>query len=66
LEAGLEVEYAPDSVGFHWAGYEEGDQVEGEDKGTVQIVFELDRRNFVPPLAFTRAYGVSGRSSRPD
>jgi len=30
LEAGLEVEYARDSIGFHWAGCEEGDEVEGE------------------------------------
>jgi hypothetical protein len=31
LEAGLEVEYARDSVGFRWAGSDEGDQVEGEE-----------------------------------
>jgi hypothetical protein len=30
LEAGLEVEHARDSIGFHWAGCEEGDEVEGE------------------------------------
>jgi hypothetical protein len=27
LEAGLEVEYARDSIGFQWAGCEEGDEV---------------------------------------
>ena len=30
LEAGLEVEYARDSIGFRWTGCEEGDPVEGE------------------------------------
>ena len=30
LEAGLDVEYARDSMGFHWAGCQEGDEVEGE------------------------------------
>ena len=46
LEAGLEVEYARDSIGFHWAGCEEGDEVEGEgtaellDDGTIEIEFE--------------------------
>ena len=29
-EAGLEVEYARDSIGFHWAGCKEGDEVDGE------------------------------------
>jgi hypothetical protein len=27
LEAGLEVEYARDSIGFQWAGCEDGDEV---------------------------------------
>jgi hypothetical protein len=46
LEAGLEVEYARDSIGFHWAGCEEGDEVDGEgtaellDDGTLRIEFE--------------------------
>ena len=46
MEAGLEVEYALDSMGFHWAGYEEGDEVDGEgtaellDDGTLEIEFE--------------------------
>ena len=45
LEAGLEVEYARDLIGFHWAGCEEGDEVEGEgtaellDDGTIEIEF---------------------------
>jgi hypothetical protein len=48
LEAGLEVEYARDSIGFHWAGCEEGDEVEGEgtaellDDGTLEIEFAYD------------------------
>jgi hypothetical protein len=46
LEGGLEVEYARDSIGFHWAGCEEGDEVDGEgtaellDDGTLEIEFE--------------------------
>ena len=46
MEAGLEVEYARDSIGFRWAGCEEGDEVEGEgnaellDDGTLEIEFE--------------------------
>ena len=45
LEAGLEVEYAHDPIGFHWDGCEEGDEVEGEgtaellDDGTIEIEF---------------------------
>jgi hypothetical protein len=45
MEAGLEVEYARDSIGFSWAGSDEGDQVEGEgtaellDDGTLEIEF---------------------------
>ena len=45
LEAGLEVEYARDSIGFRWAGCAQGDQVEGEgtaellDDGTIEIEF---------------------------
>ncbi len=45
LEAGLEVEYARDSIGFNWAGCEEGDEVEGEgtaellDDGSIEIEF---------------------------
>ena len=45
LEAGLEVEYARNSIGFRWAGCDEGDEVEGEataellDDGTIEIEF---------------------------
>jgi hypothetical protein len=45
LEAGLEVEYARDSIGFHWARCEEGDEVEANapaellDDGTLEIEF---------------------------
>jgi hypothetical protein len=48
LEAGLEVEYARDSIGFRWAGCEEGDEVEGEGTaelladGTLEIEFAYD------------------------
>jgi transposase len=48
MEAGLEVEYARDSIGFRWAGCDEGDQVEGEgtaellDDGTIEIEFAYD------------------------
>ena len=45
MEASLEVEYARDSIALHWAGSEEGDQVDGEgtaellDDGTIEIEF---------------------------
>jgi hypothetical protein len=45
LEAGLDVEYARDSIGFRWAGCDEGDQIEGEgtaellDDGSIEIEF---------------------------
>lgn len=48
LEAGLEVEYARDSIGFRWAGGKEGDQVEGDgtaeplDDGAIEIEFAHD------------------------
>ena len=48
LQAGLEVEYARDSIGFRWAGSDEGDLVEGEgtaellDDGTIEIEFAYD------------------------
>ncbi len=48
LEAGLEVEYARDFIGFRWAGSDEGDQVEGEktaellEDGTIEIEFAYD------------------------
>ena len=45
MEAGLEVEYAHDSIGFRWFGSDEGDQIEGEGSaellhdGTIEIEF---------------------------
>ena len=48
LEAGLEVEYARDSIGFRWTGCDEGNQVEGEgtaellDDGKIEIEFAYD------------------------
>jgi hypothetical protein len=48
MEAGLELEYARDSIGFRWFGSDEGDQVEGEgsaellDDGTIEIEFSYD------------------------
>jgi acylphosphatase len=51
LEAGLEVEYARDSIGFHWAGCEEGDEVDGEgtaellNDGSIEIEIEFEYRN---------------------
>jgi hypothetical protein len=45
LEAGLEVEYPRDSIGFRWFGSNGGDQVEGGgtakllDDGTIEIEF---------------------------
>jgi hypothetical protein len=43
MEAGLEVEYARDSIGFRWFGSDEGDQVDGEgsaellEDGSIEI-----------------------------
>jgi len=48
MEAGLEVEYARDSIGFRWAGCDEGDEVQGDgtaellDDGTIEIEFAYD------------------------
>ena len=45
MEAGLEVEYTRDSIGFRSAGCDEGDDVQGEgtaellDDGTIEIEF---------------------------
>jgi len=45
IEAGLEVEYGRDSIGFRWFGSDEGDQVDGDgtaellDDGTIEIEF---------------------------
>ena len=51
MEAGLEVEYARDSIGFRWAGCDEGDEVQGEgtaellDNGTIEIELAYDNGN---------------------
>ncbi len=48
MEAGLEVEYARDSLGFRWAGCDEGDEVRGEgtaellNDGTIEIELGYD------------------------
>ena len=48
LEAGLQVEFARDSIGFRWAGCDEGDEVQGEgtakflDDGTIEIELAFD------------------------
>ena len=48
MEAGLDVEYARDSIGFRWAGCDEGHEVRGEgtaeplDDGTIEIEFAYD------------------------
>jgi hypothetical protein len=48
LEAGLEVEYARDTIGFRWAGCDEGDEVQGGgtaellEDGTIEIEFAYD------------------------
>jgi hypothetical protein len=45
LQGGIEVEYARNSIGFCWAGFEEGDEAEGEgtaellDDGSIEIEF---------------------------
>jgi hypothetical protein len=45
MQAGLEVEYAHDPIGFRWFGSDEGDQVDGEgsaellENGTIEIEF---------------------------
>ena len=47
-EAGLEVEYARNSIGFRWTGSDEGDQVEGEgttevlEDGSIEIEFAYE------------------------
>jgi hypothetical protein len=49
-QAGLEVEYARDSIGFRWFGSDEGDQVDGEgsaellDDGMIEIEFAFGAR----------------------
>jgi hypothetical protein len=45
LQAGLEIEYARDSIGFTWEGFDEMDEVSGDgsaelnDDGTIEIEF---------------------------
>jgi hypothetical protein len=43
LEASLEVEYARDSIGFRWAGSEEGDQVGRRNRRTPRRRLNRDR-----------------------
>ena len=51
MEAGLNVEYARDSIGFRWAGCDKGDEVRGEgtaellDDGTIEIEFAYHNGN---------------------
>ena len=62
LQAGLEVEYARDSIGFRWAGGDEGDQVEGEgtakllDDGTIEIEFAYHKRRRSRPQSQTHDF----------
>ena len=55
LEAGLEVEYARNSIGFRWTGSDEGDQVEGEgtaevlEDGSIEIEFAYEKTATKPP-----------------
>jgi hypothetical protein len=49
LEAGFVAEYARDSIDFRWAGYEVGEEVEGQkgtaellEHGTIEIEFAYD------------------------
>ena len=52
LEAGLEVEYARDSIGFHWTGCEEGDQVEGD--GSAELLEDGSIESNSPITTVTR------------
>jgi hypothetical protein len=60
LEGRHEVEYARDSIGFHWAGCDEGDEVEGEgtaellDDGTIEIEFAYRNGDEAVPDARAR------------
>ena len=46
LQAGLDVDYGPDEIGFTWTGFDETDEISGagsaelQDDGTLQIEFE--------------------------
>jgi hypothetical protein len=45
LQAGLDIEYAPSSIGFTWQGFDEMDEVSGDgsaelnDDGSIEIDF---------------------------
>jgi hypothetical protein len=52
LEAGLEVEYARDSIGFCWAGCDEGDEVEGE--GTAELLDAAPSKSSSPTTTATK------------
>src|SRR5215213_2546210 len=46
MQASLEIDYGPDEIGFTWAGFDEGDEVNGsgsaelQDDASLQIEFE--------------------------
>ena len=48
LQATLDVEYGPTSIGFTWIGFDEMDEVSGEgtaellDDGSIEFEFEYD------------------------
>ena len=71
LEAGLDVEYARDSIGFRWAGSDEGDQVEGEGTAelledvAIEIEFGLPQRRRSHPQSQTRDFFNSLLSCSP-
>ena len=50
LQAGLDIEYSRDSVGFTWEGFDEMDEVSGDgsaellDDGSIEIEFALSQR----------------------
>ena len=46
IQAGLDIDYGPDEIGFIWSGFDEMDEVTGagsaelQDDGSLQIEFE--------------------------
>ena len=46
MQAGLEIDYGPDQIGFTWSGFDEMDEITGsgsaelQDDGSLQIEFE--------------------------
>lgn len=46
MQAGLDIDYGPDEIGFTWSGFDEMDQVTGsgsaklQEDGSLQIEFE--------------------------